>query len=105
MPTFQVGDLVLTTDEDGFIQQSRLWNRQVAEALARADGIAALTEEHWKAIDYLRGYFLDYGSAPTIRLLVKSTGLGLKRIYELFPSGPALGACKVAGLPKPTGCV
>ncbi|RPJ57184.1 MAG: sulfurtransferase TusE, partial [Acidobacteria bacterium] len=25
--------------------------------------------------------------------------------YEMFPSGPAKGACKVAGLPKPTGCV
>ena len=29
----------------------------------------------------------------------------LAYIYELFPKGPAAGACKVAGLPKPTGCV
>ncbi|MCG8529500.1 MAG: TusE/DsrC/DsvC family sulfur relay protein, partial [Desulfovibrionales bacterium] len=26
-------------------------------------------------------------------------------VYELFPSGPGKGACKMAGLPKPTGCV
>ena len=32
-------------------------------------------------------------------------GFKLKEIYSLFPSGPAQGACKVAGLPKPTGCV
>jgi dissimilatory sulfite reductase related protein len=105
MPTFQVGDLVLTTDEDGFIQKPELWSRQVAEALAGTEGIQGLSEEHWCAINYLRSYFLEYGSAPTIRNLVKATGMGLKHIYELFPSGPAMGACKVAGLPKPTGCV
>jgi tRNA 2-thiouridine synthesizing protein E len=40
-----------------------------------------------------------------IRSICKTTGLPLKRIYELFPSGPAKGACKLAGLPKPDGCV
>jgi dissimilatory sulfite reductase related protein len=40
-----------------------------------------------------------------IRKVTKDTGFPLKRIYELFPTGPAKGACKLAGLPKPTGCV
>ncbi|MCK5071467.1 MAG: TusE/DsrC/DsvC family sulfur relay protein, partial [Desulfocapsa sp.] len=40
-----------------------------------------------------------------VRILSKTTGFPLKRIYELFPSGPGKGACKMAGLPKPTGCV
>jgi TusE/DsrC/DsvC family sulfur relay protein len=26
-------------------------------------------------------------------------------LYAMFPKGPALQACKIAGLPKPTGCV
>ena len=43
--------------------------------------------------------------APMIRKLCKETGFPLKKIYDLFPSGPAKGACKLAGLPKPTGCV
>ena len=40
-----------------------------------------------------------------IRSICKTTGVPLKQIYELFPSGPAKGACKLAGLPKPDGCV
>ncbi|MDP3829541.1 MAG: TusE/DsrC/DsvC family sulfur relay protein [Polaromonas sp.] len=26
-------------------------------------------------------------------------------MYDLFPYGPAKQACKIAGLPKPTGCI
>lgn len=105
MNTFQVGDLVFDIDEDGFIQQPELWDRAVAEALARDEGVEQLTDEHWKVLDYLREYYVAYGSAPMIRKLVKGSGVRLTRIYELFPSGPAMGACKVAGLPRPTGCV
>jgi len=62
-------------------------------------------EDHWIVVNYLREYYLEYEIAPMIRKLCRGTKMKLKRIYELFPSGPAKGACKVAGLPKPTGCV
>ena len=64
-----------------------------------------LTENHWKVINYLRNYYLQFGIAPMIRKLCKETGFKLNEIYQMFPSGPAKGACKLAGLPKPTGCV
>jgi dissimilatory sulfite reductase related protein len=105
MSSFQVGDLALEVDEDGFIQEPECWDRAVAEALARTEGVDAMSADHWKVVEYLREYYLQFGAAPMIRKLVRSTGFELKRIYELFPSGPAKGACKVAGLPKPTGCV
>ncbi len=105
MPQFPVGDYNLEVDEDGFIQEPDKWNEEVAAALAKTEGVEDLTEEHWKLVNYLREYYLEYGVAPMIRKLCKSTGFDLKRIYVLFPSGPAKGACKVAGLPKPTGCV
>lgn len=105
MPEFQVNGTTLEIDEDGFIQEPERWNEEVAQALARTEGVDDLTEEHWKVVNYLREYYLEYGIAPMIRKLCKSTGFKLKEIYELFPSGPAKGACKVAGLPKPTGCV
>ena len=105
MPDFQVGDTTLEIDEDGFIQQPDLWNKDVAAALGKTEGVDELTDDHWKVVDYLREYYLEYGVAPMIRRLCKSTGFKLKEIYNLFPTGPAKGACKVAGLPKPTGCV
>jgi len=70
------------------------------------DDLTAIEQlEHWKVVNYLREYYLKFKIAPMIRKLCKETGFKLKEIYDLFPSGPAKGACKVAGLPKPTGCV
>ena len=105
MGEFHVGDIVLEIDEDGFIQEPERWNKDVAEALAKTEGVDEMSDEHWKVVNYLCEYYLEFGVAPMIRKLCKSTGFKLKKIYELFPSGPAKGACKVAGLPKPTGCV
>jgi tRNA 2-thiouridine synthesizing protein E len=93
-------------DEDGFIQNPELWDEAVAAALAKEqEGIEQMTEDHWKLVHYLRNYYLQFKIAPMVRKLCKETGFDLKKIYALFPSGPAKGACKVAGLPKPTGCV
>jgi len=96
----------LELDEDGFIQEPELWDEAVAKALAKQEEeIEDLTPDHWKVVNYLRNYYLEFKIAPMIRKLCKETGFPLQKIYELFPSGPAKGACKVAGLPKPTGCV
>ena len=105
MPQVELAGEMFEVDEDGFIQDPDRWNEQVAGALAEGEGISELTDEHWKVINYLRDYYLKFGIAPMIRRLCKETGFKLKKIYELFPSGPAKGACKLAGLPKPTGCV
>jgi tRNA 2-thiouridine synthesizing protein E len=100
-----VNGVTLPLDEDGFLQEPDKWNEQVAEAFASDEGITALTPDHWKVVNYLRDYYLKNKIAPMVRRLCKETGFTVKQIYELFPSGPAKGACKLAGLPKPTGCV
>ncbi len=91
-------------DEDGFIIDPEEWTEDVARLFAANEGID-LTGEHWKVINYLREYYAENQIAPMIRKLCKDTGFSLKQIYELFPAGPAKGACRIAGLPKPTGCV
>ena len=105
MPVFEVESRKYDVDEDGFLQEPGIWDEIVARDFATSEGVPELTEAHWKVIHYLRNYYLQFGIAPMIRKLCKETGLKLNEIYQLFPSGPAKGACKLAGLPKPTGCV
>jgi dissimilatory sulfite reductase related protein len=105
MPTLEIEGRTFEVDEDGFLQDPELWNEEVAALFAKTEGIQQMTDDHWKIVHYLRNYYMEFNIAPMIRKVCKDTGFKLKRIYELFPSGPAKGACKVAGLPKPTGCV
>jgi len=105
-----IGGMEIEVDEDGFIQEPEKWNKEVAEDLGKleaqyAPGQDKMSEDHWTIVDYLRDYYLQFEIAPPIRMVTRKTGIDLKTIYQLFPKGPAAGACKVAGLPKPTGCV
>lgn len=92
-------------DEDGFLLKYEDWNQEWVEYVKDSEGISDLSDEHNKTIEFLRDYYEKNGIAPMVRILSKVTGFKLKHIYELFPSGPGKGACKMAGLPKPTGCV
>jgi len=105
MPKVTLGGKELEIDEDGFIQEPDKWDKAVAEDIAKTEEAFPMSADHWKVVDYLRNYFLEFEIAPPIRMVTKQTGFDLKTIYKLFPGGPAKGACKVAGLPKPTGCV
>ncbi|MBN1425640.1 TusE/DsrC/DsvC family sulfur relay protein [Candidatus Fermentibacteria bacterium] len=93
-------------NEEGFLQNPGEWNREVARELAcTQEGLTDLTDEHWSVVNCIREHYLEHDLAPMVRKICVTTGLKLTRIFELFPSGPAKGACKVAGLPKPDGCV
>ncbi len=95
----------LEFDGDGFLIHPETWTEEVADTIAKADGIENLSEQHWSVIRVIRQNYEEKGMAPMVRVICKETGLKLKDIYELFPLGPARGACRVAGLPKPDGCV
>jgi tRNA 2-thiouridine synthesizing protein E len=92
-------------DEEGFLDDPEIWNEQVAADLATTEDIATLSADQWKLVNYIHNYYIEFRTAPMIRKLCKDNGFKLNQVYEMFPSGPAKGACKVAGLPKPTGCV
>ena len=85
--------------------------RDVADVIAKAEKID-MTDEPWEVVNFLRDYYDEYQIAPAVRILVKEMTKKYgkekgdqKALYALFPYGPAKQACKIAGLPKPTGCI
>jgi len=99
------------TDEEGYLVNLGEWDETIAAYLATEEKVD-MTESHWEVVNFLREYYNDYQIAPAIRVLTKAIGKKLgaekgnsKYLYELFPYGPAKQACKIAGLPKPTGCI
>jgi tRNA 2-thiouridine synthesizing protein E len=84
---------------------SSQWTEAIAVALARQEGIDPLTDRHWQVIRFMRDQFAATGEGPTVRALGKTSGVPVKELYELFPKGPAKLAAKIAGIPKPRGCI
>ncbi len=92
-------------NEEGFMTNPKEWTREIAEVLARQEGIDVLTPEHWKIIDFSRKQGEETGKAPTMRQITTGTGISTKDLFTLFPKGPAKKVAKIAGLGKPEGCV
>jgi len=105
MATMEIEGRVFEVDGDGFLSDPYIWNDEVAALIAKFDGIEEMNEKHWAIVRIIRENWEEKGMAPMVRTICKGTGVKLREIYELFPLGPARGACRVAGLPKPDGCV
>lgn len=106
MSFIEISGVRLELNEEGYLANPQQWSQDVAAVLGRTEeGLEQLTDEHWAVINFIREHYLKNDMAPMVRSICKTTGVSLKRMYELFPSGPAKGACKLAGLPKPDGCV
>ncbi|GIU86633.1 MAG: sulfurtransferase TusE [Acidimicrobiia bacterium] len=105
MTTRTIAGRTVRVDDEGFFEDPGQWDEELAAELAREAGITELTDRHWQVIRYMRKEYAEKGTGPTVRALGKSSGVSVKELYELFPKGPAKLAAKIAGIPKPRGCV
>lgn len=94
----------LEVDAEGYLQKPEQWSREIGAEIARELGIT-MTDRHWTVCDYMRDRYLTTGSAPSMRSLGKESGVPIKELYQLFPKGPAKLASRIAGIPKPHGCI
>ncbi len=92
-------------DADGHLANLHDWSEDIAVAIASDLGIEGLSDGHWTVVNFMRKVFQEDGDAPSIRRLTKESGVDTKTFYQLFPKGPAKKAAKIAGLPKPKGCI
>ena len=105
MPTVTYAGKVVEVNGEGFFEDPSQWDEPMAPEIARAEGIDELTEDHWRVIKFMRAEYEQTGSGPTVRVLGKTSGVSIKELYQLFPKGPAKVAAKIAGIPKPRGCI
>jgi tRNA 2-thiouridine synthesizing protein E len=108
---YSVAGKTIDADEEGYLVDINQWNEELADLIAKDEGIT-MSPEHWEVVNFLRDYYAEYQIAPAVRVLTKAIAKKMgpekgsnKYLYELFPYGPGKQACKIAGLPKPTGCV
>ncbi len=103
MRTIEINGTPVELTDEGFLTDPLTWNKDVAEALAKEEGIE-LNEKHMKVLEFLRKEHLG-GAQLTIRKVGKSGIVDIKGLYDLFPGGPLKKSSKIAGIPKPTSCV
>ena len=92
-------------NDEGFFTDPGQWTEDMAPQIAGAEGITELTDRHWQVIKFMRHEYETKGTGPTVRVLGKTSGVTIKELYQLFPKGPAKTAAKIAGIPKPRGCI
>ncbi len=105
MSTMTIANTDVDLNEEGFFVDPEQWSEAMVPELARREGIEHLTDAHWQVIRFMRSEYVAKGTGPTVRVLGKTSGVSIKDLYQLFPKGPAKVAAKIAGIPKPRGCI
>ena len=44
----------IAVNEEGFMTNPNEWTKEIAEVIAKQEGIEILTEDHWKIINFCR---------------------------------------------------
>jgi len=105
MTSTTIAGHAVDVNAEGFFDEPDQWSEDMVPELARAEGIDPLSDRHWQVIRFMRSEYETKGTGPTVRVLGKTSGVSVKELYELFPKGPAKVAAKIAGIPKPRGCI
>ena len=105
MPTTTLAGVAVDTNEEGFFTDPTQWTEAMATELAAEADIPELTDRHWQVLKFMRDEYFEKGTGPTVRVLGKNSGVDVKALYQLFPKGPAKMAARLAGIPKPKGCI
>jgi tRNA 2-thiouridine synthesizing protein E len=105
MTTTTLAGVSVELNSEGFLVDPSQWTEEMAVELARKEGIDQLSPRQWEVIRFMRSEYLAKGTGPSVRVLGKTSGVSIKELYELFPKGPAKLAARIAGIPKPKGCI
>ena len=106
MTTTTIAGHAVDVNDEGFFVRARRSGPKTWRPSSHAPrGSTQLTDRHWQVIRFMRKEYEEKGTGPTVRVLGKTSGVSVKELYQLFPKGPAKVAAKIAGIPKPRGCI
>ncbi len=103
--TRQLAGRNVELSHDGYLLHSEEWTPEMAPELAHEAGLLTLTDDHWKVLTFCREDAARQGASPGVRRIAQASGVSMKDLYRLFPKGPGKLAARIAGLPKPAGCI
>lgn len=98
---------VVALDDQGYLVDPADWSEEVAEALAREEGIV-LEADHWAVLRFMRSYYDEHRIAVDARHVIRflagvrgDKGGDRNDLFRLFPYGYVKQACRIAGMRKP----
>lgn len=105
----QIQDIL---NSQGYLKNFDDWNEQIAEKLAKLEGII-LESIHWEIIRFVRMFYKEYQEFPKVRTLVNIIAIkygsekgNSRYLINLFPKKSVTQQiAKISGLPKPRQCV
>ena len=98
-----IAGINLDVTEDGYLNDLSQWNKEVANEIAKEEGIE-LGDKHWEVIAWLQEQ-VKKDVTLSVRGIKKSGVVDIKEFYTLFPGGPLKKATRISGVPKPKSCI
>ena len=92
----------IETTDNGFLVNASDWSKELAEHMAKAEGIE-LSDRHWDLLNYLRDEYVENQNTPNTRTIVKAMSkvwgekVSQKDLYALFNGDPSKVAGRFAG--------
>jgi tRNA 2-thiouridine synthesizing protein E len=100
MPAIKEARLTSMLDDEGYIIDFEDWDEDVANAMARREGIESLERDRIDILHFMRDYYRKFNSFPILDAVCKNVSQPKNCAYEQFPD--PIRAWKIAGLPRPT---
>lgn len=101
MPTLESHGRQIDIDDKGFLTKMDDWDEEVAQAIAKNEGLPTLTEEQMTIIKFLRDYYATFSSFPILNYVCKHTHQPRQCVNEQFVNPEK--AWRIAGLPPLSG--
>lgn len=101
MTTIRSGEKAITLDDEGYLNNPKDWDEDVAQVIAGREGLERLTAEQVTIIKFMREYYGKYNAFPILNYVCKNIRQPRDCVNEEFINPDK--AWKIAGLPKLDG--